>query len=173
MSCDRYENMLSAFVEGDLSREDEAALDTHLSACESCRESLAAYRALEDQLVLRRDAVPPVGPFLGAVFAPAVSPALHRARVLMDRIFSAPSLATFAFFVVGWLLYAYSDVVQGWTNQVAGAAPVAGRFAGWLSSLSAALGGGDMMTVALAYTGVTLLILASGAWMTLHYVQSD
>jgi anti-sigma factor RsiW len=173
MSCERYENLLPAFLDGDLPSGEDAALNAHLSGCESCQASLAAYRALEDELVLRREIVPPVAPFLSAAFAPAVSPALHRARVLMDRIFGLPSLATFAFFVLGWVLYSYSNVVQGWLDRITGATPAAGRFAGWLSELSAAVSGGDMMVIALAYTGVTLLILGSGTWMTLRFVQSD
>ena len=69
--------------------------------------------------------------------------------------------------------HAYSGVVQGWLDQISGAAPAAGRFGRWVSELSAALSGGDMMVVALAYTVVTLLILGSGTWMTLRYVNSD
>jgi anti-sigma factor RsiW len=173
MNCDRTEQMLSAFLEGDLSSADESAVNAHVASCESCRESLDAYRALEDELVSRRDLVPPADTFLRAVFAPAVSPNLHRARVLMDRIFSFPALTAFFCFVIGWLAFAYSDAVQGWMGQVAGSTPAASRFAGWLSALGAASSGGDMLMVSIAYGLMTVLVLASGAWMTLRYVHND
>ncbi len=173
MNCDRCENMLAALIEGDLSAQDASTVNAHVSGCESCRESLAGYRALEDELLLRRTLVPPAAPFLHGVFAPAVSPALHRARVLMDSIFSFPALAAFFFVVVGWMAFAYSDIVQGWVSQIAGATPTAGRFGNWMNEMATTYSGGDMLMVTLAYSLVTLLVIASGSWMTWRHVHCD
>jgi anti-sigma factor RsiW len=45
MSCERYEPLLSAWIDGELVGEDRAALMAHLESCDACRragESLAA-----------------------------------------------------------------------------------------------------------------------------------
>jgi anti-sigma factor RsiW len=173
MKCERIENLLPAFVEGDLAPVDESAVHAHLADCERCRESLAAYRALEDALVMRRDEVPPADAFLRGVFAPAVSTNLHRARTLMDALFSFPALASFACLVVGWLAFAYSDVVTRSLNWLVGESSLLGRFGHWTTASLTTLTGGDMIVIVAAYTIVTLLILGSGALMTLHYVHSD
>jgi anti-sigma factor RsiW len=164
--------MLPALLEGDLPSADETAVHAHVSGCEKCRESLATYRALEDSLALRREMVPPVEPLLRGLFAPAVSPALHRARVLMDAIFSFPGLASFFCLVIAWMAFAYSDVIAGWLNGVVDASSSVGRFGSWLADLSAAYSGGDMLLVSVAYGLMTVLLLGSGTWMTLRQVNS-
>jgi len=172
MNCDRIENLLSEFVDGSLSGADEAAVRAHLDGCASCRESLAAYRALEDVLVMRRAEVPPVDAILQGVLAPAPSN-LHRARVLMDRLFSLPSLATFACFVLAWAAFTYSAPIAHALNWLINEAPVVSNLSGWFVASLVTLTRGDMLITVSAYAAVTLLILGSGTWMTLRYVHSE
>jgi anti-sigma factor RsiW len=173
MKCDRIENLLPAFVEGDLAPADESAVHAHLSGCERCRESLSAYRVLEDALSLRRTEVPPVDAFLRGVFEPAASTNLHRARMLMDALFSFPALASFSCLVLGWLAFAYSDLVARSLDWFVGETSILGRFAHWMTASLSTLTGGDMIVAVAAYSVLTLLILGSGTWMTLHYVHND
>lgn len=172
MNCDRIENLLSEFAGGDLSGADESAVRAHLEGCASCRESLAAYRALEDALVMRRAEVPAVDAMLQGVLAPAPS-SLHRARVLMDRLFSLPSLAAFACFVLAWAGFAYSTPIAHALNWLVTEAPVVSDLSGGLVASLVALTRGDMLVTVGVYVGVTLLILGSGTWMTLRYVHSE
>ena len=50
MSCDEYEPMLTAYVDGELEAADRRRLDEHLAGCESCRQTLAELTALQEDL---------------------------------------------------------------------------------------------------------------------------
>ena len=45
-ACERYEEMISALLDGELSGEDEAALRAHMEACPSCRAMYEAFAAV-------------------------------------------------------------------------------------------------------------------------------
>ena len=46
--CENYWEALNAFVDGECSPEEEAALRAHLADCAACREALAELTALHD-----------------------------------------------------------------------------------------------------------------------------
>jgi anti-sigma factor RsiW len=46
MECERYEDMLSSYVSGDLNGKAAEALEAHLQGCAECRESLDVYRSV-------------------------------------------------------------------------------------------------------------------------------
>ena len=46
--CENYWEALNAFVDGECSPEEEAALCAHLADCAACREALAELTALHD-----------------------------------------------------------------------------------------------------------------------------
>jgi len=46
MSCEELSEELSAYLDGELSPEERAALETHLERCPRCREELASLRAV-------------------------------------------------------------------------------------------------------------------------------
>ena len=50
MSCDEYEPMLTAYVDGELEAEDRLRLEEHLAGCEACRQALAELNALQEVL---------------------------------------------------------------------------------------------------------------------------
>ncbi len=52
--CTRYHEMISCLVDGELSQEDEAELDSHIAVCEGCRALLDIYK-----LAFTDDAVEP------------------------------------------------------------------------------------------------------------------
>lgn len=180
MSCDRYEHMLSPFLEGDLTPEDEAAVRAHVETCEACALALAEYRSLEATLLARRGHVPAPEPFIqgvlaaarAAVPARAVSPALHRARVVMDAIFSVPGLAAVFSVIIGIICYAYRDVVAAWIGGALSATPSAAPATSWLDRVLSTWAA-DMTMVFIVYGVATALIVASGAWLTLRYLQDQ
>ncbi|MDR2903797.1 MAG: zf-HC2 domain-containing protein, partial [Clostridiales bacterium] len=45
--CEKYEEMLSFYIDNELSEADKAALETHLSSCADCR---AAHEDLREML---------------------------------------------------------------------------------------------------------------------------
>ena len=50
MSCDEYEPMLTAYVDGELEAEDRHRLEEHVAGCQACRQALAELNALQEDL---------------------------------------------------------------------------------------------------------------------------
>lgn len=57
-SCIRYQEMISQYIDGELSPEDEKELTEHLSHCDGCRSLLEIYRSCRDAYS-GRDEEPP------------------------------------------------------------------------------------------------------------------
>ncbi|MBN1885722.1 MAG: zf-HC2 domain-containing protein [Candidatus Krumholzibacteriota bacterium] len=92
MNCHEAEALLAALAAGDLGREEAAEVERHAASCAACRESLAAWLAIEEALLARRNEVPPASRTIAAL-----APALRRKRwtPLFDRIFSVPAMSSF------------------------------------------------------------------------------
>jgi anti-sigma factor RsiW len=58
MSCERMEEQLQRYLEGDLSQGERAEVEVHLRSCARCRRSLADFEALEASLGTLRAAIP-------------------------------------------------------------------------------------------------------------------
>ena len=52
MNCEDYGPMLTAYVDGELSDEDRRRLDEHLAGCQRCRDQLAEWTALQEELAM-------------------------------------------------------------------------------------------------------------------------
>ena len=48
--CERYQEMISAMVDGELSEEQRQELEAHLAVCPDCQALLRAFTALSDEL---------------------------------------------------------------------------------------------------------------------------
>lgn len=57
--CYRIENLLSLYIDGQLSDKLTAEVDSHLSECQSCREAKAILSATHQVLAVREPAAPP------------------------------------------------------------------------------------------------------------------
>jgi anti-sigma factor RsiW len=58
MTCERWEPLLSMYLDGELSASDASRLEGHLDACGSCREELASFRELSGMLTTRPEPDP-------------------------------------------------------------------------------------------------------------------
>ncbi len=58
MNCKRLEEMLPAYLEGDLAAEDGAEIERHLASCAGCRLMLAELESLESSLASLKESVP-------------------------------------------------------------------------------------------------------------------
>ena len=69
MKCRQAQQLLSAYLDGELAAAQAAALETHLPACSACRQELEALRAISESLgeILRR--VEPPADLLDRVMA--------------------------------------------------------------------------------------------------------
>lgn len=98
--CERYEEAMSAYVDGELDDATSAELFTHLGGCQDCRGSFASYAALHPQIAALR---PPEVPVrldrriarLHSSPAAHFSRLQHSARTAWSRrlIIPAPALA--------------------------------------------------------------------------------
>ena len=59
MSCERWEPLYSAFLDGELPATDGEALREHLTTCSACREELQFLQSLSQVLSVGRDSVEP------------------------------------------------------------------------------------------------------------------
>jgi anti-sigma factor RsiW len=169
MSCEKFEELLARYAGGDLATDERRVVDEHLAACESCRESLTFYEALEGSLVSLRDERPSparaavaVSGRLGLLARPAYRP----------RWLSLPTVAGAALIalglVLGFLLTNVSDLL---TTVGEGASAGYSRA---ISELSAGLtrfaGSGEWVLLSV-YLGIFALVMLTGSWMVLKFVR--
>lgn len=99
MSCDRVQDLLTAFADDDLSASDKAFVETHLASCPECAELLGLLRAADAALASFSEVEPPAalrerlyavpegkrrpGFFLAVLRRPALQPVLAGAMALM------------------------------------------------------------------------------------------
>ena len=58
MSCEKFEDLLPAYVDGELGPEDRAAVESHLGVCPGCSALLACLRAADASLAAFPEAEP-------------------------------------------------------------------------------------------------------------------
>ena len=58
ISCERIEEMLIDYIEGELEREERKIVFDHIARCERCSTSYSAFLSLEKALVSMKDEVP-------------------------------------------------------------------------------------------------------------------
>ena len=68
MACDAYEPHLAAYLYDDIGAEDRARMEVHLAVCGRCRDVLASFAAVREEL--SRHAVAPGRPPAGVVVQP-------------------------------------------------------------------------------------------------------
>jgi hypothetical protein len=61
MNCERIEELLTRYVEGDLAADERRMVDEHLAACERCSLSLELFSSLEASLIARKAEIPSAG----------------------------------------------------------------------------------------------------------------
>jgi anti-sigma factor RsiW len=171
MSCERFEELLPAYAEDGLSADDKARVDTHLHACDSCRESLAFFVRLEDTLAERRELRPSDAVAAGRI--------VHRVGFKKRRRFVAaltglPAAISGALIAIGIALFLVRGAVQDFVTRL-GAIRFSGDFGARLSEITStglgAVAVGSEWMWAIAYLGVVALILSGGSWMVLRYVR--
>lgn len=52
MSCEEYQSMITAYVDGELPPQKRERLERHLAACPSCKQELTEVAALKEELAM-------------------------------------------------------------------------------------------------------------------------
>lgn len=170
MNCDRIEELLPGYADGDITAEEKHLIDTHVEHCDACRESLAVFMQLENQLVERRTLRPSA-----TVAAHRVGRRLgfRRSWGWLDSLYSVPGLIAAGLVTFGgvWLLGApaIKSLVGHGASLGAGARfeIVMDRWIRGIDSLAAA----SDLTLPIVTAGLTALILLVGSWMVLRFVR--
>jgi hypothetical protein len=107
MTCERFEELLSAYLEGELEGEERRAMDAHLLVCASCAELLSAFRESQaalagfpevepgPELMARLYAIPEKKKFFKPVFDFLVRPDLQPVFAALSVLFIAISFVFF------------------------------------------------------------------------------
>jgi len=193
MNHERFEELLPAYIDGTLSADERAHVESALAESAALRESLEQFRSLEDALVMRREEVPPVDRFIPAVPAAAVAestletasiPAPYsahehtRLQGWLRGLVSTPALAIMSCIVVALWVFWNSERIASFLNARAGEQVVVPNLGvldglgGSISMLTEILTGGDMMVLIGVYSVVTVAILGLTGYMTMRFVRS-
>jgi anti-sigma factor RsiW len=108
MTCERFEELLSAYLEGELSGEEKREMDIHIASCSACAELLSAFRETQEALsgfpevepgpalMARLYAVPEKKKFFKPIFEFLVRPDLQPVFAALSVLFVAVSFVLFA-----------------------------------------------------------------------------
>lgn len=69
MGCEKYEKLISLYLENDLDEEEIKSLEQHLESCESCRQQLEAIKYMQGMLKQDEDNFKPVNNIQKKVYA--------------------------------------------------------------------------------------------------------
>ncbi len=58
MSCEKFEPMVSGYLDGELTDEQRQGFEKHLETCQQCRDQLAEMRDLKESLAMMKFAEP-------------------------------------------------------------------------------------------------------------------
>jgi anti-sigma factor RsiW len=107
MTCERFEELLSAYLEGELSAGEKRDMNAHIAVCASCAELLSVFRRMETALarfpevepspalMAKLYAIPEKKKFLKPVFDFLLRPALQPVFAAFSALFIAISFVFF------------------------------------------------------------------------------
>ena len=108
MNCNRIEELLVQYLEGDLADDERRTVDEHVASCAECRRSLEAFMSLEESLVRLKETVPSWKTAEARFFRRA---SLERRRWIPAFVFNAPFIAGLSFVALGVVLFLRGNVI--------------------------------------------------------------
>lgn len=108
MKCNRIEELLVQYIEGDLSAEECRTVDEHVSSCAECRRSLEVFISLDESLGELRKVVPS---WKTAEARFSRRAGLAKRRSIPELLFNAPVIAGFSFIALGVVLFLRGNVI--------------------------------------------------------------
>jgi hypothetical protein len=168
MKPEEFEELLPAYLDGALNAEQTARVETWLERSADARESLEAYRRLEGLLETRREQVPPVAPYVRAVFARSN---LSRVRAVLSVAFSFPAISSLILVLFGTTLFIYREPITDWFKRNAELPGSDSLGLDWVRSALLLFSGADIWTVTAVYVGLTVAILLSTSLMLMRFLR--
>jgi anti-sigma factor RsiW len=169
VSCEKFEELLPLYVEGDLPEEERSRVDEHVASCARCRESLAFYTELETSLTSLRDLQPSPVRTAAAVSDRLGLRQLRRAR---RSFVNVPAVVSAGFIVLGIVLYNFRNIVADFFARVGvGASNGYSRAVTDLTQGAAQVSGGGEWVLITIFAGIFALVMLVGSWMVLRFVR--
>lgn len=168
MNCDRIEQLLSRYHEGDVTDVERAAVAGHLGSCSRCRESSAAFAALEQTLVARRNELPRPGAISDAV---VVRLGVRRKRAFRASRWITPAVPAIAVLAVFLPFLVRRDSLTGITGRIAaGYGAFVALFTGLPERIVSAAGGEYWILFSI-YFALTVSFAIAGRIVCKHILQ--
>ena len=169
--CERIEDLLPLYIDGDISTENAAEVTTHLAECADCAHSLETYRSLESSL----SAMPLILPDPRTVASKVTGSLGIEKRSSLAEIFSRMSFVwTFAVATATLILlvsrFDYASALMSGQESLVDSATrsmeywtvaASGVIAGMFSQIEASLAG-DPWILVTAMIGFGLVIFTAG-----------
>lgn len=168
MKPDDFEDLLPAYMDGDLTAEQRSRIEAWLDSSEEARRSLDAYRRLDSMLALRCEQVPPPDRMLHAVFRGSL---LGRVRVTMDSLFNFPMISSALLILVGIGAYLFRDPITTWFSRTPRVPGADSRQLQWVQTAIQYFTGADVWTLTAIYVGITIAILFSTTLMLMRFLR--
>lgn len=108
MNCNRIEELLVQYLEGDLSADEWQTVDAHVASCAECRRSLETFVSLEESLGRLKEAVPS---WKAAEARFSRRAGLEKRRSIPELVFNAPFIAGLSFVALGVVLYVRGNMI--------------------------------------------------------------
>lgn len=112
--CHDYHELISQYIDGDLSGDERAVLLDHLKTCEECRRTLESYRAIGTRLRAMRPVQPPET-LTGDIFAVTINAGPKRLYMLTSRV--GYSLAAVAAVILIFVVAVYL-IIGGYQRRI-------------------------------------------------------
>jgi anti-sigma factor RsiW len=168
MTSEEFEELLPAYLDGELNAEQTARVEAWLARSPQARESLEAYRDINFFLESRREQVPPAELFTRTVFK---RPMLGRARDIMNTLFSFPAISSLLLVLFGTAIYVYRNQITAWVNGKAELPASSSLGLDWVRNALLQFSGADMWMITGLYVGVTVAILLSTSLMVMRFLR--
>lgn len=169
MSCEKFEDLLPLYAEGDLSAQERRRVDEHVASCARCRESLAFFSELETSLSSLRELRPSPGRTAASV---SERLGLRPRRYARRSFVNVPAIASAGFIVLGLVLYDLRSLVaEFFVRMGVGASNGYSRAVTDLTQGAVRASGGSEWVLIGVYAGVFALVMLTGSWMVLRFVR--
>jgi len=168
MTSEEFEELLPAYLDGELNAEQTARVKSWLARSPDARESLESYREINLFLESRSEQVPPAEFYSQAVFNRAL---LSRARDVMITLFSFPAISSLLLVLFGSALFVYRQQITAWVNGKTELPSSSLLGLDWVRSALLQFSGADMWTITALYVGLTVAILLSTSLMVMRFLR--
>lgn len=168
MTSEEFEELLPAYLDGELNAEQTARVKAWLARSPEARESLELYREINLHLESRLEQVPAAAPYFRAIYKRSL---LSRARDITITMFSFPAISSLLLGLFGIALFIYKDQITRWFTNKAELPGSSSLGLDWVRNALLQFSGADMWVVTGLYVGLTVAILLSTSLMVMRFLR--